>query len=50
MPPWAGQGMQSGIRDAHNVAWKLAAICRGLADDDLLDTVECGALAARARC
>jgi 3-(3-hydroxy-phenyl)propionate hydroxylase len=40
MPPWAGQGMQSGIRDAHNVAWKLAAICRGQADSDLLDTVE----------
>lgn len=40
MPPWAGQGMQSGIRDAHNAAWKLAAICQGLADDALLDTVE----------
>ncbi|HQV83182.1 MAG TPA: FAD-dependent monooxygenase [Ornithinibacter sp.] len=40
MPPWAGQGMQSGIRDAHNVAWKLAAICQGRADEALLDTVE----------
>jgi 3-(3-hydroxy-phenyl)propionate hydroxylase len=40
MPPWAGQGMQSGIRDAHNVAWKLAAICSGRAEPDLLDTVE----------
>jgi 3-(3-hydroxy-phenyl)propionate hydroxylase len=40
MPPWAGQGMQSGIRDAHNVAWKLAAICSGHAGPGLLDTVE----------
>jgi 3-(3-hydroxy-phenyl)propionate hydroxylase len=40
MPPWAGQGMQSGIRDAHNLAWKLIAICAGRADDALLDTVE----------
>jgi len=40
MPPWAGQGMQSGIRDAHNVAWKIAAVCRGLVDADVLDTVE----------
>jgi 3-(3-hydroxy-phenyl)propionate hydroxylase len=40
MPPWAGQGMQSGMRDAHNLAWKLAAVCRGEASDDVLDTVE----------
>lgn len=40
MPPWAGQGMQSGIRDAQNIAWKLAAICRGLVEEDILDTVQ----------
>ncbi|MEZ5115062.1 MAG: bifunctional 3-(3-hydroxy-phenyl)propionate/3-hydroxycinnamic acid hydroxylase [Candidatus Nanopelagicales bacterium] len=40
MPPWAGQGMQSGMRDAQNLAWKLAVVCRGLADETLLDTVE----------
>lgn len=40
MPPWAGQGMQSGIRDAHNLAWKLVAVCRGQLDDTVLDTIE----------
>lgn len=40
MPPWAGQGMQSGMRDAANAAWKVALLARGLAEDSLLDTVE----------
>lgn len=31
MPPWAGQGMNTGIRDAANLAWKLAAIVSGQA-------------------
>lgn len=39
MPPWAGQGMQSGIRDAANIAWKLAAIVRGDLGDSVLDSV-----------
>ena len=40
MPPFAGQGLNSGIRDAANLAWKLAAICREQAADSLLDSYE----------
>lgn len=39
-PPFAGQGMNSGIRDAHNLAWKLAAIARGQLGPGILDTYE----------
>lgn len=37
MPPWAGQGMQSGIRDAHNIAWKLREVLAGRMSGSLLD-------------
>jgi 3-(3-hydroxy-phenyl)propionate hydroxylase len=40
MPPWAGQGMNTGIRDAINLAWKLAAIVKGQAGPLLLATYE----------
>ena len=39
-PPFAGQGMCSGIRDAVNLAWKLAHVLRGEAQDALLDTYQ----------
>ena len=40
MPVWMGQGWNSGVRDATNLAWKLATILRGQATDDLLDTYD----------
>lgn len=40
MPVWQGQGYNSGIRDAVNLGWKLAAVVRGVADDGLLDTYD----------
>ncbi len=38
--PAGGQGMNTGIGDAINLAWKLAAVVRGDARDSLLDTYE----------
>jgi 3-(3-hydroxy-phenyl)propionate hydroxylase len=40
MPVWQGQGYNSGIRDAANLGWKLAAVVNGHADDALLDTYD----------
>jgi 3-(3-hydroxy-phenyl)propionate hydroxylase len=40
MPVVGGQGWNSGIRDAFNLGWKLAAVVKGLAADALLDTYE----------
>ncbi|WP_261563015.1 bifunctional 3-(3-hydroxy-phenyl)propionate/3-hydroxycinnamic acid hydroxylase [Frankia tisae] len=39
-PPFFGQGMNSGIRDATNLGWKLAAVLAGRADERLLDTYD----------
>lgn len=39
-PPFAGQGMNAGLRDAHNVAWKIACIVNGGASDSLVDSYQ----------
>jgi resorcinol 4-hydroxylase (NADPH) len=38
MPPFAGEGMCAGLRDAFAVAWRLDLVLRGLAGDALLDS------------
>lgn len=40
MPPFAGQGMNGGLKDAANLAWKLAAVLRGTAAETILDSYE----------
>ncbi|OBG96134.1 3-(3-hydroxyphenyl)propionate hydroxylase [Mycobacterium sp. E3251] len=40
MPVWQGQGYNSGIRDAANLGWKLAAVVSGRAGESLLDTYD----------
>ncbi|RBY76544.1 bifunctional 3-(3-hydroxy-phenyl)propionate/3-hydroxycinnamic acid hydroxylase [Blastococcus sp. TF02-09] len=37
-PPFVGQGLGLGLRDVHQLSWKLAAVLAGEADDDLLDS------------
>lgn len=39
-PPFAGQGMNSGVRDAHNLAWKLAYVVTGRLGPALLGSYE----------
>jgi 2-polyprenyl-6-methoxyphenol hydroxylase-like FAD-dependent oxidoreductase/catechol 2,3-dioxygenase-like lactoylglutathione lyase family enzyme len=39
-PPFLGQGLCAGLRDALNVAWKLDLVLRGLASERLLNAVE----------
>src|SRR5690554_901635 len=40
MPVWQGQGYNSGMRDAFNLAWKMALVVQGKAGEELLDTYE----------
>lgn len=39
-PPFMGQGLNQGLRDAGNLCWKLAMVLRGEAGDALLDSYE----------
>jgi 3-(3-hydroxy-phenyl)propionate hydroxylase len=40
MPPWIGQGMAAGVRDAENLCWKLAAVLCGALPDSVLDSYQ----------
>ncbi|MDX6740783.1 bifunctional 3-(3-hydroxy-phenyl)propionate/3-hydroxycinnamic acid hydroxylase [Actinocorallia sp. A-T 12471] len=40
MAPWAGSGMQSGMRDAYDISWKLARVLRGDLPESFLNTYE----------
>lgn len=40
MPPYGGLGGNTGVQDAHDLAWKLAAVVRGDAPERLLDSYE----------
>ncbi|MEQ8377714.1 bifunctional 3-(3-hydroxy-phenyl)propionate/3-hydroxycinnamic acid hydroxylase [Parvibaculum sp.] len=40
MPPFMGQGLCSGVRDAANISWKIEAVLRGRAGDALLDSYQ----------
>jgi hypothetical protein len=39
-PPTGGFGLNTGVQDAHNIAWKLVAVMKGRAGSGLLDTYE----------
>tara|TARA_B100001123_G_scaffold183032_1_gene209568 strand:+ start:202 stop:1746 length:1545 start_codon:yes stop_codon:yes gene_type:complete len=40
MPPFAGQGLSSGLRDASNLCWKLAHVINNQFNDEILDTYQ----------
>lgn len=39
-PPFIGQGMGAGLRDAFNLSWKIAAVCNGTLPADTLNTYQ----------
>lgn len=40
LPPFTGQGMGAGLRDVHNLAWKLAGVVHGALPETVLDTYQ----------
>jgi 3-(3-hydroxy-phenyl)propionate hydroxylase len=46
LPPYGSRGMNSGLQDADNLAWKLALVLGGQASADLLETYHCERFAA----
>lgn len=40
MPPWIGQGMAAGVRDAANLCWKLSAVINGELPESVLDSYQ----------
>ena len=40
MPPFSGQGLNAGLRDANNLAWKLLDVLAGRGTEALLDSYE----------
>ncbi len=40
MPPFMGQGMNSGCRDAENLLWKINGVLKGLYKEEILGTYE----------
>jgi len=40
MTPYGGKGAATGVQDAHNLAWKLAAVLQGHASEGLLETYD----------
>ena len=39
-PPWGGHGFNTGVGDAVNLGWKIAAVINGSAPEELLDSYE----------
>jgi len=39
-PPFAGQGMMAGLRDAHNLSWKLAGVIKGQLHGTVLNSYD----------